>query len=295
MNARFAKVFSRLSIVTVIAASAASGAACARAPSSTEPTAAAAETHAAAETQAPTEAQATAASQHRPGGWLFHQVEALDLRADQRAALDDIQQNLAADLAPHREAMRQITLALADAIERGQLDDATADQQRAALVAAVSDAKASFATAINAIHDTLDAGQRVALVEQLRQQHEAHAAQRADGAQPKHGLAKLAFELGLSEEQQAQIRDAFQKGVDEVFPDRAARREAHEAKMKAMAAAFVTDDFDAADFDLAEHAEETVGSFVAITSKAIDLSGSILTDTQRQVAANLIRARAEKL
>ena len=67
--------------------------------------------------------------------------------------------------------------------------------------------------------------------------------------------------------------------MDDVFPDRAARREAHEAKMKAMAAAFVTDDFDAADYDLAEHAEEAVASFVAITSKAVDLSGSVLSDT----------------
>ena len=290
MNARFAHVLSRLSIVTVASASAVGAAACARgapAPSSTEPTAAAAEPQAAAP-------QAAAASQHRPGGWLFDQVEGLDLRADQRAAMSDIQQNLAADLAPHREAMRQITLGLADAVERGQLDEATAAEHRAALVAAVGDAKASFANAINAIHDTLDAGQRAALVEKLQQQHDGHA-QRTDGAAPKHGLARLAYELGLSEEQQAQIHDAFQKGVDELFPDRAARRAAHEAKMKAMAAAFVTDDFDAADYDLAEHAEEAIASFVAITSKAVDLSGSVLSDDQRKIAADLIRARAEKL
>lgn len=191
--------------------------------------------------------------------------------------------------------MRQITHALADALERGQLDAATAAEHKATLLASLADIKSSFATAINGVHDTLDAGQRAALVQTLQQQHDHHAQAGAQGEAPKHGLARLAYELGLDEAQRQAIHDAIQQGVDEILPDRAARRQAHEAKMKAMAEAFVTDNFDAADYDLAEHADEALTAFVAVTSRAVEVSNTVLSDAQRQAAADLIRAHADKL
>ncbi len=291
MNARFAHVLSRLSIVSVVAVSALGAAACARGPAGPEATPTVETTQAAQSTE--TASQPTS-QQHTPGRWFFRQVEALDLRADQRSALSEIEQNLQADLAPHRETMRQITHALADALEQGQLDPATAAGHKATLLAALADVKASFSGAINGVHDTLDATQRAALVQSLQQQHERHA-QSPDQAEHRHGLAKLAFELGLSEAQKQSLHDAIQQGVDEALPDRKARREAWEAKMKAMSEAFVSDSFDAADFDLAEHAEETLATFVTITSRAVDISNQVLSDGQRQAAAELMRNHADKL
>jgi hypothetical protein len=285
MNARFARVLSRLSIAAVVAASSLGAAACARGPA-TDP----------APTAEAAQAQAASTEQHRPGKWFFRQVDGLDLRAEQRSAVSEIEQNLRADLAPHRETIRQLTLDLADAIEHGQLDSATAAQHKAALLAALGDAKASVATAVNGIHDALDPDQRALLVARLREQHERHR-QGAEGQQdaPKHGLAKLAFELGLDENQKAALHDAIQKGVEDVFPDRRARREAWEAKMKAMGDSFVTDEFDAADYDLAEHAEAHLAAVVEVTTRAVEVTGHVLSDAQRVVAADMLRERVQKL
>jgi Spy/CpxP family protein refolding chaperone len=234
----------------------------------------------------------TAEPAHRPGAWFFRHVAALDLRDDQRASITAIHDQLALDMLPHREALRGAFRGLADAVEQGQLDDASAQAQKGALLAALASAKASIADAVNGVHDTLDPAQRVALVEQLRAEHETHA--RADG-RPKHGLAKLALAIGLSEEQEARIRDALSQGLDEVFPDRKARREAREAKMKALAEAFVTDDFDAADFDLADHADEVIATSVAMASRGVDVTSRVLSAGQRRLAAEWMRGRAEEL
>jgi hypothetical protein len=284
MNARFAHVLSRLSIVSVVAVSALGASACARGSSTAGVPSPAAEA-----TQA-----STSAAQRGPGHWLFQQIEALDLRDDQRASVAEIQQNLAADMAPHREEIRQIAHLLADAVEAGQLDAVEAAAHKASLTASLGDVKASFAGAINGVHDVLDAGQRAALVARLEEQHQYHQAQ-APNAQHQGGLAKLAFEIGLSEEQKATLRDAMQKGVDDLFPERAVRREQMETRMKALREAFVTDDFDAADFDLTSGAEEALASFVAITARAVDVSGRVLSDGQRLAAAEMIREHAERL
>jgi Spy/CpxP family protein refolding chaperone len=286
MNARFAHVLSRLSLVSVVAVSALGAAACnSSAPANTA--APAAET-----TEA---APAAASSEHRPGRWLFRQVEALDLRADQRDAVTEIEQNLRADLSPHRETLRQVANVLAAGIESGELDPAEAAVQKEALAAAAAEAKASFVTAINGVHDVLDAGQRAALVDRVQEQHQ-HGHVRGEKAEQPHGpIARLAFELGLTEEQKQSLRDAVQKGVEEVFPDRKAKREAQEARMKALADAFVTDAFDAADHDLGGGVERHLESFGEVATRAIDISGRVLTVSQRHAMASMIRSRAERL
>jgi hypothetical protein len=235
-------------------------------------------------------ATAEAAPRHGPGKWFFRQVAALDLRDEQRATLADIQSDLAADMAPHREALRQAALHFADALEAGQLDAEKAAEQKAALMVALAEANASFGAAINRVHDTLDGDQRVALVAAL----ELHEGRAHDDA-PKHGLAKMALVIGLSEAQQAQIKEAFSDGLDEIFPNRKARREAWQAKMKAMGEAFVTDDFDANDFNLAEHADEAVLSFVEIATRGVDVSNRVLSDGQRRLAADWMRSKLSEL
>jgi len=278
MNAVFAATPSRLAVVAILAA------ACSGAPPTSTPSPA-------PEPRAPV-AEVQAAPRHTPARWFFRQVDALQLRDDQRPALTAIQERLAADMVPQREAVRHAIIRLADAVELGQLDAARSADQKAELSIALQQAKGSFARAINGVHDTLDVAQRVALVERLKQHHDGHG--EAD-REHKHGLAKLAYEVGLTEEQQAKIADAFNKGLDELFPDRKARREQSEAKMKAMALAFITDDFDAADFDLADHAEEALASSVEIASRGIDVSTRVLSAGQRRLAADWMREKAEEL
>ncbi len=287
MKARFAPLLSRLSIVSVVAVSALGGAACSRASTTTAPPVD--ETTEAAEVRASTEA---APASRGPAHHLFKQVVALDLRDDQRAAVSEIEQNLAADMAPHRETVRQVAHLLADGIETGRLDPADAAAQQAALAASIVEAKASFAGAINDVHDVLDADQRASLVAALQQEHLRHQQGRAEGEHAHGPLAMLALELGLGEEQKAALRDEIRSGVESVFPDRKAHRLEMESRMKAMAEAFVTDSFDAADFDMGPGAEQALESFTQIATHAIDVSGRVLSIEQRQTLAALIRSRA---
>ena len=292
MKARFAQVLSRLSLVSVVAVSALGAAAC----SPAAPTAAAAQ---ASKASATTEASA----EHGPGYRIFRQIETLSLRPSQRASVAELEQNLRADLAPHRETVRQVAQTLASGIETGRVDAKESAAQQAALVATIADLRASVASALNQVHDTLDAEQRLELVTRLRAQHAEHGREQgAQGARHEQSarsdhapLAKLAFELGLSDEQRQAVRDAFQKGTDEIFPDRKVRREEWEAKMKALSDAFVTDGFDAADFELATGAEDGIKAFGEASTRAIELSGSVLSAGQRRSLADMIRAHSEKI
>lgn len=291
MKARFAQVLSRLSIVSVVAVSAVGAAACSPART-TEASPTAAE---AARTGA-----ARDAAERGPGYRIFRQIDALSLRPSQRAAVAEVEQNLRADLAPHRETVRQVAQTFAGGIETGRIDAGETAAQQAALVATIADMRASVASALDAVHDTLDAEQRLALVTNLRAQHASdrgHEARgREEGAPRDHApLAKLALALALTDEQKQAVRDAFQKGTDEIFPDRKVRREVWEAKMKALADAFVTDSFNAADFDLATGAEDGIKAFGEASARAIALSGSVLSDGQRRSLAEMIRAHAEKI
>ncbi|APR79289.1 Hypothetical protein A7982_04636 [Minicystis rosea] len=278
MNRRFAHVLSRLSIVSVVAVSAAGVAACSRAPST--------DTQAAAQQE-----KATQAAQHGPGRHMFREVEALDLRASQREAIAEVEQNLAADLAPHRETIRQVAETLAASVESGRIDAEEAAAQKAALTAAAADAKASFAAALNDVHDTLDEGQRAELVARLRAHHENPGAPR-DEAHRQEAMARFATELSLTPEQKQAIHDAVRDASEKVFPDRKARREAWEAKMKAAGEAFVRDDFDAEEFDFAEGADQAIASFSQVTERAVEVSGKVLGPSQRIALAALIRDRA---
>ncbi len=295
MKARFAPLLSRLSIISVVAVSALGATACGRAQTSTASNAPVDEATQAVEASGSTEAQAPAATPTRGmGHHIFKQVAALGLRDDQTAAVAEIEANLAADMAPHHEMMRQVAKLLADGIEAGRLDPADAAAQQAALAGSVVEAKASFASAINDLHDVLDADQRAELVARLQAQHQRHAAgAHADNAEHANGpIAKLALTLGLDDGQQAALRDEVRKHVEAIFPERKERRLEGEARMKALAEAFVTDDFDAADFDMAGGAEQALESFSAIATHAIDISGRVLTAPQRQALAALIRTRA---
>ena len=285
MNARFAQVLSRLSIVSVVAVSGLGAAACNNsAPASTAP--------AAAEVQA----APAGATGHHPGQRMFREVLALDLSDAQRATVSEIEQNLVADLAPHRETMRQVAQFLASGVESGALDPAAAATQQAAIGAALLDARASFTTAMNGVHDALDAGQRQSLVARLEDQHLRGLTRDAQGAERPDGpVAKRAFELGLTEAQKVALREAVQSSVDDLFPDHKARRAASEAKMKTLAAAFVRDDFDAVDHDLGGGAERSLEQFTETIGRAVDVSGRILSTSQRAALGSLIRSRAERL
>lgn len=283
MNRRLSTVLSRLSIVSVVAVSSVGVAACNRAPST--------------DAQAAAQPAQVAPAAHRgPGYHLFRQIEKLELRDAQRDAVTEVEQNLAADLAPHRETIRQVAETLAAGIENGRLDPEEAAAQKAALTAAAADARATFATAMNEIHDALDLDQRAELVANLRARHEHRGEQagESDEAHRQAGMARFAIELGLTDQQKQAIHEAVRDGLEKAFPDRKARREAWEAKMKALGDAFISDDFDAEEFDLAEGADHAIANFSEVAERAVEVSGKVLGPSQRIALAALIRDRANR-
>jgi Spy/CpxP family protein refolding chaperone len=282
-KARFQNLISRVSLVSVVALSAATMTACARSTPSDGKAAVAAEAQAAP----------AASPEHRPGYQMFRRIEALDLRPAQRAALAEVEQNLAAELAPHRATMKSLANAMADSIESGTIDEEQSARQKEALLGVLADARAATTTAMNDVHDALDPDQRVALVAQLRAEHEARKAGKID--HDHSPIARLAVQLGLSEDQKQALHEAVQKGADELVPSRRERREAHEAKMRALGDAFVSDAFDAADFDLASGAEDAIALFTEASTRAVEVSNRVLSSGQRRMLAEMLRARAEKI
>jgi hypothetical protein len=275
--------FPRLTMVSVALVSALAVAACSNART-TEGQPAAAQ-----------EAQAAAPAHHGPGYRLFRQVDAIDLRADQRDTVAEVEQNLAADLAGHRAVFLQVAENMAHAVESGRLDPEVATTQQAALLGAAADMRDAINTAVNAVHDTLDADQRSALVARLRaQQWNEHGHAEAPDAADKHDadMTKLAVDLGLSAEQKQALHEAMRDGMEKMFPERKARREAWEGRMKAVSDAFMTDDFDAADFELTGNAQEGIQKFNEAAQRAVDTSGKVLSTSQRYLLAAMIRERA---
>lgn len=295
---------SRLSLLTIALVTALGAAACGsdRGQTSNEP-AAPAEPQAALE--AADEAEpADEAADRGPGFPLLRQVEALDLRADQRAAIESIREGLHADLAPQRASAKKLAAIVADGLDAGRLDRAALDAQRAELEAGAPGAKAAIDRAANALHAALDPAQRAELVLTMRARHEERKARGedhrgGDGHERRKGrgpLAKLAKELGLSDDQKLALRNALEAGVDELFPHRKQRRAEMEAKMALLGDAFMSDDFDAASHDLGVGSREMMlkgmsdGATLVVAAAA-----RVLTPAQRAAAAQRLRARAEKI
>jgi Spy/CpxP family protein refolding chaperone len=279
--------FSRGSLVAVALVSSIGVAACSQAqPTGGE----------GAQKPAAAESEAGAEVKKGPGHPIFRQIEALDLTEDQREDLREIEAGLAEDLTAHRETLRQVADTLAHGIETGTLDEAQATRNEDALRAAATEARASIVNAMNEVHAALEEDQREALVRSLRAQRDQWRNERgANREGGRQGIAKIAAKLGLTEQQQQVIRDEVREIGDRAFPERKARREAWEAKMEALGDAFMSDNFDAADFDLGSGAGEAIASFTGTAREVIDLSGRVLAPSQRLLAAQLLRSKAAEL
>ena len=147
-----------------------------------------------------------------------------------------------------RAANGAMMLALADGVAAGALDQAKLDAALAAVTAAAGSVHGASADALNALHNALTPEQRQALVDKI----DAHWSiwkdsnagdQATDNARPEGHIARLAQEIGLTNEQVDKTRAALaalppaSRG-----PFDPAAAEAH---VKAFSAAFVAPQFDA--------------------------------------------------
>lgn len=268
--------------------------------------------------------EALSADRDRPDSaralpWLRH-VEKLDLRPEQRTMLEGIADDLRADLQPSRNEMKKLADIYASGVEAGKIDRPAVDAQRAVLAATAPAVKEALENAANGVHDALDEDQRAELIAMMRarraergdwhergDRHEHDQKVERDDAQEqagksegrthrrRHGIGKLADELGLTDDQQRTIRDAVREGIDNLFPYHAERREEMAARLTAMEDAFLTDDFDAADFDIGKDMQEMLKGAGDGATGLADLAVRVLTEKQRVKIAEKIRTRTAKL
>jgi hypothetical protein len=272
---------------------------------------------------APLEREAEARHARGP----FAALEGLDLRDDQRAKIAGIQKQLEARLEPARGEGRALAVLLAAGIEGGKIDEAAVLERRTSLEASAEEARRAFGDAANAVHATLDADQRTELVLTLRASRaeqrfpretasdeagkagetgpagqadgagQAGPAERADragepGRGHRHGMGKLAAELGLSAEQTRSLREGARAIFEGAFPSRKAHREHMEAQVKAAEEAFMSDTFDAHQYDFGAEAAPWIQTAARGASKLSGLAASVLTEGQRAALAGKIREGA---
>jgi Spy/CpxP family protein refolding chaperone len=241
----------------------------------------------AATTRAPV-AQAT----HGPLKLVGDALGDVPLTAPQRATLEKMATDAEARHSGAHAARRGLVLAVAAQVEAGQIDRPALQPKIDALVAAMQAVQPTDRAAFEQLHAVLSPDQRVAFVDAV----EAHVAARAQQMRDKHPLAKWAADLGLSEAQKAQIKDAMKQrwqaaGHEERREEGTGARERGAKLMNAFKQdRFVMDEV-APPLDVSRKAQKTSERMLRVAEAAL----SVLTPQQRALAAQKLRDRAESM
>jgi Spy/CpxP family protein refolding chaperone len=233
-----------------------------------------------------------AQSAHGPLKVLGDALGDVPLTASQRGVIEKMATDAEARHAGAQSARRELVLAVAAQIEAGKIDRAALQPKIDALVAAMQTVQPTDRAAFEQLHAILTPDQRTAFVDAV----EARAAGRAAQMRDKHPLAQWAADLGLSEEQRAQIKDAMKGRWQAAGHQRPgdAGAGAQERGAKLMNAfkqdRFVMDEA-APPLDLAQHAQKASERMLGLA----DASLGVLTPPQRALAAQKLRDRAESM
>jgi Spy/CpxP family protein refolding chaperone len=231
-------------------------------------------------------------------GFVIASIETIGVTPEQQAGLDKIKADFKAKVEPVRAANGAVMNALADAIAAGTVDSAKLDGPVAAVAAAAGQVHGATADALNQLHALLRPEQRATLVDKV----EAHFAvwkdsnagdQATDNAKADGHIAHLAKELGLSSDQVDKTRAnlaAIPAATRGPFDGAAA-----EAHMKAFAAAFVADPFDAKTLTTADAANSKITSWGASRMvRFYQALTPVLTADQRTKIASELREHANE-
>ncbi len=231
-------------------------------------------------------------------GFIVASIETIGVSPEQQAAVDKIQADFKLKVEPVRAANGAMMLALADGVAAGALDQAKLDAALAAVTAAAGSVHGASADALNALHNALTPEQRQALVDKI----DAHWSiwkdsnagdQATDNARPEGHIARLAQEIGLTNEQVDKTRAALaalppaSRG-----PFDPAAAEAH---VKAFSAAFVAPQFDARTLTTADPANKGIASWGATRMVHFyQALTPVLTPEQRAKVAATLREHANE-
>lgn len=245
---------------------------------------------------------------HRPGPafLLRAALRDLDLTDAQKTAIQGEIDALEAAKPARGEGFEADRKALADAVRAGNVDASKLGRD----FAPPAEMKAAVTKAIQALHDTLDAKQRRALVDKMaaHMEHPKDGMERRGrggpdgergprpdgagerGARPEGGpMMHMLSGLDLTADQQTRVKAALE-GLAPSDADREAMKAAHEAHRKEMATrmeAFVADKFDASAFATPPADKQAFGPKQHMV-KALAAVVPILTADQRAKLADQI-------
>jgi Spy/CpxP family protein refolding chaperone len=246
-------------------------------------------------------------SVHGPAKHVADALATVPLRVDQRATIEQMAKDTEARMEPTRKARADLMLAIADQIQAGNIDKTALQPKIDALAAAHQAVQPQNRAAFEKLHDLLTPDQRVAFVNAMQSEHHEHA--QAEGQGPRGRMHKWAADLGLSQDQQDQIKSKLQArwqahvanattGAD---PSGAAAdghviakgHEMHQ-QYKAMLEAFKGDKFSMDQVAPAPDHKEMAHGFAGHMLGMLETALPVLTPEQRALAANKLRDRAQK-
>jgi hypothetical protein len=180
-------------------------------------------------------------------GMLGKGLDTINLRADQKAAVEKIRATLRAQGEPVRAARRGFVAALADRVAAGNVDEAGLAGPIAGISRAAEAFEPAFQGSLASLHAALDPAQRQALVAELRA-HRGRWHGKPGGKGHRHGmrrrLERLAAQLSLAADQVATIRANLQAEGPRDGAERP--QEERGERMRAVADAFPGNTFDPA-------------------------------------------------
>ncbi len=291
------------SIAFVLAASAVSIGACSGAASTTEgaPTTA----------SNATSTGPLSVSVHGPAKHVADALATIPLRADQRATLEQMAKDSEARMEPVRKARGDLMLAIADQVQSGTIDRAALQPKIDAVAAAHQAVQPQNRAAFEKLHDLLTPEQRASFVTAM-ESHTQHAQGQgqAQGEGPRGRMMKWAADLGLTQDQQDQIKAKFQARLQAHLANATtgadpsgavqdghlmAQGHAMHAQYKAMLEAFKGDKFSMDQVSPPQDHKEMANGFAGHMLGMLETSLPVLTPQQRTIAATKLRDHANNL
>lgn len=271
---------------------------------------------------APSAAPIKAVRRRGTTGEVFNLARTLNLKEEQKVALDKIDDELWGETSADEEtktALRDYVGALIDGTKAGKIETAKLGPYYKTLEASSKTRHETEAKALNDLHSMLDADQRKALVEILRRRHPAPNAQkpkpnppipappRPSGAKPaasgvppalkqppilnekaqqeerlKRRVARMTAMLTLDEPQQKRIEPVLKRF--DIDAANKTHREQIDKRMNALINAFEKDEFDATKLDLGKGPRARMESRVDFLTSLL----TILKPDQRERLARTI-------
>jgi len=220
---------------------------------------------------------------------LLRVMKKLDLRPDQRAAVESLAKDMKAKAAPIRKLRTEAMQELARGVRAGKIDKARANRLIARATTQAKALKPEFITSLNKLHSILDTEQRAELVDMIKERKKRHFRGKHKGK-----MKRMAKKLNLTDAQKDRIQDAMYAQFKKNRGEMRGKWRQKRAELKAAADAFRSDSFDARTLALFQR---DPGKLKAKGRKMMALSEAVLpvlTETQREQLATMIETRAAR-